>query len=72
MKEFQQLRKDLWKVRTERSVWGRKVWGAGRGFLAAESPAAFGARPAEKSLPRDPALVLSTGKLYKLNTLLFS
>lgn len=44
--------------------------GAGGEFL--ESPAASGAQPAEKSLPRDPALVLSTGKLYKLNTLLFS
>lgn len=36
--------------------------------MAAESPAASGAQPAEKFLPRDPALVLSTGKLYKLNT----
>lgn len=33
------------------------------------SSAASGAQPAEKSLPRDAALVLSTGKLYKLNTL---
>lgn len=44
----------------------------GGGFLAAESSAASGAQPAEKSFPWDPALVLSTGKLYKLNTLLFS
>lgn len=64
----------------ERPLKVRMVWiGAlegkgvlGGSLLSAELPAASSAQLDEKSLPRDLAVVLSTGKLYKLHAVLLS
>ena len=44
----------------------------GGSLLSAELPAASSAQLDEKSLPRDLAVVLSTGKLDKLHAILLS
>lgn len=44
----------------------------GGSLLSAELPAASSAQLDQKLLPRDLAVVLSTGKLYKLRALLLS
>lgn len=49
------------------SFGGKAVLGGS--LLAAELPAASSAQLDEKSLPRDLAVVLTTGKLYRLHAL---
>lgn len=50
---------------------GIRVLGGGS-LLSAELPAASSAQLDQKSLPRDLAVVLSSGELYKLLALLLS